>query len=266
MRKTFFFFTIILLSTFAQVQAQSLKSHNKVVSNGYNFWLYQPAKVDTLKPVVIFLHGASLCGHNLNTVRRYGTIDAVEKGRKIDAYIIAPQNPGGAWKPAKIKDVLDWVVKNHNVDTTRVYILGMSLGGYGTIDFATTYPDHVAAAMALCGGGTQKSYQNLTKVPIWIAHGTADRAISVKESDKVVNAMKACSGGAPRLYYDRVPGMNHGALARAFYKKETYEWLFQHRLTDEGRPVAPKPYTASKQAFQGVYKGMSSRKKGGLIK
>ena len=266
MKKALFTLLIIVSGLSLHVQAQSLTRQIGKVSGAYNFWLYEPAKVDTLKPLVIFLHGNSLCGRDLNMVRKYGTIDAIEKGRNLDAYVIAPQNPGGAWKPEKVKLVMDWVINNKKIDTNRIYVLGMSLGGYGTIDFAATYPNLVAAGIAMCGGGTRKSYCGLNQVPLWIAHGTADRAVGVRESDKVVNAMKACEGGAPRLHYDRVPGMNHGALARAFYKKETYEWLFKHSLAEKGRPVHPKTYTMSYPAFQGVYKGLSSKKRPGLIK
>ena len=162
-------------------------------------------------------------------------------------------------------NVLDWVKDNHKVDTTRIYVLGMSLGGYGTIDFATTYPDKVTAAMAFCGGGTKKDYSTLTQVPLWIVHGTADRAVSVKQSDIVVNAMKKCEGGAPRLHYDRIAGMNHSAPARIFYMKECYEWLFEHCLTDSARTVAPK-FTISNQTLRTAYRDLSSRKQIGLIK
>lgn len=257
---------LLLLITTLPTVAQSLTPYKGKVDNGYNFWLYRPADTTAAKPVVIFLHGASLCGSNLNNVRQYGTIDAIEKGRKIDAYVLAPQNPGGAWKPEKINRVLDWVTANNNADTTRIYVLGMSLGGYGTIDFATTYPDKVAAAMAFCGGGTKCDYTPLTEVPLWIVHGTADNRVSVKESDRVVNAMKNCEGGAPRLHYDRMNGVNHSLLARIFYMVECYEWLFSHSLSDEGRPVTPK-YELSTDALSArkVYQGTSSHKREGLI-
>ena len=112
----------------------------------------------------------------------------------------------------------------------------MSLGGYGTMDFAGTYPDKVAAAMALCGGTTLKNVQPMGDVPLWIIHGTADRAVNVNESKKVVGALEKAHHDQ-RLRYDWWQGANHGAPARMFYHKKTYEWLFSHRLTDPGRPV-----------------------------
>lgn len=222
--------------------ASKIEAKYGAATNGYNFWFYQPdgATDEVAKPVVVFLHGASLCGNDLNKVKRYGTISAIEKGRNIDAFVVAPQNPGGAWKPSKVMNVVDWVCENYNVDESRIYVLGMSLGGYGAIDVAATFPDRIAAAMSFCGGGTNKHIENLNEVPLWIVHGTGDRSVSVNESDKVVSKMKAHDPKAPRLHYDRVPGMNHSQPARFFYLDESYDWLLSHSLNDKGRPVNPK--------------------------
>ena len=239
--------------------AQSLVKHYGKVKNGYNFWLYTPANVEKPKPVVIFLHGASLRGTDLNQVRRYGTIDAIERGRKIDAYVIAPQVPQGWWKPEKIINILEWVKKHHNVDETRVYVLGMSLGGFGSIDLAAQYPDKIAAAMAFCGGGNQKSYKGLTKVPLWIIHGTADKDVEIKYSDAVVKGMKKFKDGTKRLHYDRIEGMDHSSLARMFYMKKTYDWLFKHSLTDEGRNMQPVFEVSNKTLTRAVYSDLKRK-------
>lgn len=234
-------FILILLSVIftGNVSAIRLEAKRGVVEDGYNFWFYQPDSVSAAnpKPVIIFLHGASLCGNNLDRVRRYGTIDAIERGRKIDAYVIAPQNPGGPWNPDRIMNILEWAMVNYHVDASRVYALGMSLGGFGTLDLCAAYPERIAAGMAFCGGATAVNLGDLNDVPLWIIHGTADRAVAVSESDKVVEAMKSFDGETPRLIYDRVAGMNHSQPARFFYMEECYDWLMSHCLDDEDRPI-----------------------------
>lgn len=230
---------ILMLCLPLSVSAQQLTSYTNKVTNGYNFWVYTPEGYDTTsadKPIVLFLHGQSLCGSDLNRVRRYGPLDALKMGRKIDAVVVAPQNPGGSWNPAKIMNVLEWVEACYPVDTNRLYVLGMSLGGYGTIHFVAAYPHKVAAAMALCGGSNLSDHCSLCQVPLWIMHGTADKAISFSQSQKIVNAMKAC-GDTSRLRFTKLPGQSHGALAKIFYLEETYEWLFAHHLNDTNRPV-----------------------------
>lgn len=216
-----------------------LRAVKNEIPGGYNFWVYTPVDYfysQEQTPVIIFLHGASLCGRNLNRVRRYGPLDAIVKGRDIDAITIVPQNPGGAWSPKKIMEVLDWVKTNYPCDTTRVYVLGMSLGGYGTMDVCATYPNRIAAGMALCGGASVKDVSGLGRLPFWIIHGTADRAVPIKQSKVVVEKLQS-EGNDTRLRYDWWQGANHGTPARVFYLKKTYEWLFSHSLQDPGRPV-----------------------------
>lgn len=216
------------------IEAQELKAFRNQVENGYNFWMYTPEiekEEDSLKPLIIFLHGQSLSGNNLYRAKKYGTINAIEIGRKIDAYVLNPQKSNEGWKPEKIYNIMNWALENYAIDTNRIYVLGMSAGGYGTINFAGTYPDKIAAAMALCGGGYLSEYCGLNELPLWIIHGTADRAVTVAQSEKVVKAMKNC-GDTPNLIFDKWAGVNHSSLARLFYLPETYEWLFSHTLND----------------------------------
>lgn len=226
--------------TYAQIRHEGeFKAMRGAVSGGYNFWLYIPEEYEDGShplPLVIFLHGASLCGTNLNKVRRYGVMDAIDKGKIIPTLVVAPQNPGGAWSPAKLNDLLEWTKVHYAVDTTRVYVLGMSLGGYGTMDFAGTYPEKVAAAMALCGGCSLKNVSGLGKLPLWIMHGTADKAVPVRQSQRVVEELHSLRCDS-LLRYDWLKGGSHGILARLFYLQKTYDWLFSHSLHDSPRVV-----------------------------
>ena len=132
--------------------------------------------------------------------------------------------------------MLEWTKRNYACDSTRVYVIGMSLGGYGTLDFTATYPDKVAAALAMCGGCSVKDRTPLGKVPLWIIHGTADRAVPISMSKSVVNDLERTDNDS-RLRYTWLKGANHGTPARFFYMRKTYEWLFSHSLLDPDRPV-----------------------------
>jgi predicted peptidase len=237
--KRLFYLILVLFVSLHSSAYDFLRPVKGQIPGGYDFWVYTPQDYFySLEntPVVIFLHGASLCGRNLNRVRRYGPLDAIVKGREIEALTIVPQNPGGAWSPKKIMQVLDWVEANYKCDSTRVYVLGMSLGGFGTMDVCGTYPDRIAAGMALCGGTGLKDVNGLGKLPFWIIHGTADRAVSISQSKAVVEKLQN-SGNDTRLRYEWLQGGNHGTPARIFYLKKTYEWLFSHSLVDKDRPV-----------------------------
>lgn len=240
--------------------AQTLTAYRNTVPNGYDFWVSTPTDYDSMKadkPFILFLHGASLCGNNLERVRRYGPLHALAMGRQIDAVIIAPQNPGGAWKPERINRIVDWVYEHYSGDTNRLYVLGMSLGGYGTIDYSAVYSHRIAAAMSLCGGGNPKSFCGLNDMPLWILHGTADHAVGIGQSQKVVNAMARC-GDTTRLRFTKLSGVSHSGLARAFYLPETYDWLFQHRLDTPDRPVNQE-YDITVELLHKAYKNIDRK-------
>ena len=249
---------VLLLFTFVCCMSgyaqDTSKAYYNTVTGSYNYWFYRPEEDEsdgTHRPLLIFLHGASLCGTDLSKVKRYGPMEALKRGRAIDCYILAPQNPGGAWKPEKIMKLVEWAEANFNVDSDRIYCYGMSLGGYGTLDMCATYPDRIAAGMAMCGGATVKDLSGLSRIPMWIVHGTADTAVPVSASDRVVEAIKK-TGDDSRLIYTRMPGINHGRPARLFYCYQTYDWMFSHSLKDEGRPIN-RDFEITPQLLQNAY-------------
>ena len=240
MRRLLVILTIICLCVVSQAQTNyTFISHHNVVKDSYNFWVSVPDTYEELKgeiPVVLFLHGASLCGNDLNRVRKYGCLDAISMGRDINAIIIAPQNPGGAWNSYKVLNILNWVTNQYAVDTNRIYLIGMSLGGFGTIEFLANHGEKIAASMELCGGTIRKDLCKLNQVPLWIIHGTADKAVPVSRATEIQDAMRKC-GSTDLLRLDKWAGVNHGALARLFYLKQTYDWLFSHSKADNPRQV-----------------------------
>lgn len=292
MKNYIFVVLLLLMPLSASARLMAIRDS---VANGYNFWLYVPKqykdyradrakefaasaeKVDSLAvdsakvpaglPIIVFLHGRSLSGTNLNTARKYGTIDAISRGRKINAIVITPQvTKADWWRPKRVMNIVKWVSERYDVDLSRLYVLGMSLGGYGAIDFAAAYPNETAAAMGLCGGVTERKLANINKVPMWIIHGTADSAVPVSESRRVKAAMEAGDPETPRLRYDEYVGVEHAPLARLFYLKETYEWLFKHSTADPSRPVdrtveiKPKYAVSKSYVYQGLRKGSGNLK------
>ncbi|MCY4781328.1 prolyl oligopeptidase family serine peptidase [Sphingobacterium sp. UT-1RO-CII-1] len=194
----------------------------------YNFLVDEEKYDEAIKsPLLIFLHGRSLSGTDLNRVKRYGVLYAKSRGLEIpSSLIVAPQTNNG-WDPDKVKEVLDYMMKHYNVDENRVYVCGMSMGGYGTMDFVGKYPESIAAAVAICGGGTLKYAENLAKVPVWLQHGSADRAVPSSESKKIYKAIKTANPDADATL-TIISGGTHGSVERLFHRDEIYEWMFKY--------------------------------------
>ena len=225
MTLTLFYITLfILTSAFGFSQLKTIT--NKTT---YPFWINIPEKESTEKqPVLIFLHGKSLSGTDLNRVRRYGVLRAMDKGRKIPAIVVAPQVAKGNWNPDNVLEVLEYVKKNYNVDESRIYVCGMSLGGYGTLHFAGKHADKITAAVAICGGGNVKDGCKLATIPLWIQHGDVDYIVPMSESKKVVDAIKKCDENAD-VTLTIIKGGNHGNVERLFHEDAMYDWLFKQK-------------------------------------
>lgn len=221
--------SFLSLSVSAQLSAVKGKAD-------YPFWIHLPADsiLNANPPILIFLHGKSLSGTDLNRVRKYGVIHEMDKGRKIPAIVVAPQVASGSWDPDKILSVLNYVQKTYKTDSSRVYVVGMSLGGYGTLHFAGKYAERITAAVALCGGGNPKDAPKLATIPLWIQHGNKDYAVPISESEKVVKAINALN--PLNLIFTVHDGANHGDLERVFRTDALYDWLFSQQKNKVVKP------------------------------
>lgn len=208
----------------------------KTEGAGYPFLCYEPvgySKDSSFQwPLMVFLHGRSLSGTDLNKIRKYGLIAETDKGRNFPAIIIAPQiKQDESWNPDKIISCIDQISFSHKIDTNRISITGMSLGGYGTLHTAGKYPHKFSAAAAFCGGGNQKDSCRLSSIPLWIAHGKKDVPVPFSESEKMVTSIKSCNNRNIRFSIFEDHG--HGDLERMFQTEELYDFLLKNQ---KGKP------------------------------
>tara|TARA_R110002051_G_scaffold50027_1_gene97193 strand:- start:89 stop:811 length:723 start_codon:yes stop_codon:yes gene_type:complete len=210
-----------LITQFSYSQLKTVKDKTT-----YPFWIHVPeGKADINQPLLIFLHGKSLSGTDLNLVKRYGVLRAMEKGREIPGIVVAPQLAKGSWNPDKLLELIEYLQLNYCVDAKRIYICGMSLGAYGTLHFAGKYPNKLTAAVAICGGGNVKDSCNLSTIPLWIQHGDLDKIVPIKESQKMYDAIKKCEPNAD-VTFTTIKGANHSQVERLFHEDAMYDWLF----------------------------------------
>jgi predicted peptidase len=193
-------------------------------------------KGDKPFPLILFLHGAgeTFDGKNEGKQAKQGIGPAVEKQDKtFPAFVLMPQaqkrNPG--WRAdgedaQRALDILKEVQKDYKIDDKRLYLTGLSMGGFGTWSLATKYPDKWAAIVPICGGGNVKDAEKIKDIPTWVFHGDADKSVNVEKSREMIKALKD-AGGNPK--YDEYPGVGHNSWDKAYATKELYEWLFMQQ-------------------------------------
>lgn len=251
---------LFLVATFV-AKGQKLLDYSDAVSNGYDFLLYLPESYENTEeklPVVLYLHGKSCTGTDINMVTKYGAVTALRKGVDINAIVIAPQVEiyKNGWEPKKVMAVLDYVTSNFRVDMNRIYVFGMSMGGSGTYKVIGAYPDKFAAAITMCGT-CWVDIKPIADVPLWVIHGVDDTATPLSRSTTFVEKMKA-AGLTSRLRYSWLEGCGHSILARVYMLEKAYKWLFSHSLADEGRPISME-YDITSDDLQNLYRNFKSK-------
>ena len=196
----------------------------------YKYLLYLPqdyGKVDKRWPLILFLHGAGERGDDLARVEVHGPPKIVKQGGHLEFIIVSPQCPRGLWwNDKKLIELLDKVIASHSVDTDRLYLTGLSMGGFGTWHLASQYPDKFAAIAPICGGGQPAWAVNLKNVPVWVFHGAKDQTVALAKSEEMVNALRECGGDVKFTVY---PDAGHDSWTETYNNPELYEWFLEHR-------------------------------------
>lgn len=215
-------------------------------------------------PLVLFLHGAGERGSDNALQLKHGASVFLkpEVREKYECFVVAPQCPSEQkwtdidWKnggavpseasgPTRLTlAALDGLTKEFGVDPERLYVTGLSMGGYGTWDHICRSPERWAGAVPICGGGDKKSAARAKGVAVWAFHGDADDAVPVERTREMIEALRAA--GAHPLYSE-YPGIRHDSWTQAYQEPELLPWLFAQRrgrvvpFADVAAPFAQPP-------------------------
>ena len=178
-------------------------------------------------PLILFLHGAGERGDDLDLVKVHGPPKLVEDDPDFPFIVISPQCPADAWWTEHLDDLdalLDEVIGAHDVNTNRIYLTGLSMGGYGTWSLALAHPERFAAIVPICGGGRPYLALRLKDLPVWAFHGAKDSVVPVEETEQMVAAIRQ-AGGDPRLTI--YPDAGHDSWTETYDNPELYTWLLE---------------------------------------
>jgi len=158
--------------------------------------------------------------------------DAPKTAEKGPAGSAAPPRPRGGWVGADEEfaiKALQATQRDYATDPDRVYLTGLSMGGFGTWRLAANHPTLFAALVPICGGGDPSKAATFAHIPTWVWHGDADKTVPPDLSRKMVEALKAA--GAKEVKYTELPGVGHNSWDQAYASDELWTWLLAHRRT-----------------------------------
>lgn len=208
-----------------------------------NYRFFKPARKDTLLPLVLFFHGAGERGIDNTKQLKHIQHIAEDSFQKIfPCYVLVPQCPSGTkWVN------VDWTLKshtmpsqpspslkatmellrslllNHNIDKRRIYVVGLSMGGFAVWDVLCRYPELFAAAIPICGGGDETKVHLIKHVPIWAFHGEKDKVVIPQRTKRMVEALQKLNAPVKMTIY---PDLSHDAWTTTLHNPEVWQWLF----------------------------------------
>ncbi|MSU50586.1 MAG: phospholipase [Opitutus sp.] len=229
---------------------------------GYEYLLALPTGYDAGAekrwPLLLFLHGAGERGTDVWLVAKHGPPkllradtppapnekpegraqrEAATKALAENVIVVSPQCPAGVWwDDDAVGALLDEIAAKHRVDARRVYLAGLSMGGYGTWSYAMKNPGRFAAIVPICGGGEPGTVRRtarlrkaeLTRLGVWVFHGAKDPTVPLEESQQMVDALKKV--GVTDVQFTIYPEAKHDSWTESFANPELYAWLLKHEL------------------------------------
>ena len=200
-------------------------------TSGYPYLLHLPAAYEAEErwPLILFLHGSGERGHDPALLKTLGIPKVVETQPDFPFVSVSPQCQAGSfWNTVLLRTTLGEVLKHYRIDPKRIYLTGVSMGGYAAWKLAIEEPVRFAALVPVCGGGEPQEACRIKHIPVWAFHGARDTVVPLSESQRMVDALEACGGQVRFTIY---PDAGHDAWTAAYANPELYTWLRSHART-----------------------------------
>ena len=205
----------------------------QTTENVFPYIAYIPDSVTDTPALIIQLHGAGERGNggnDLDKVLVHGLSKIANDANLTDCILVMPQCPTDSFWAARVESIrkfIDEMINKFSSDTKRIYLCGLSMGGFGTWYTAMAYPDLFAAIAPCCGGGMAWN-AHVLKMPIWTFHGLDDSVVSPHQTIEMIEKLKPIN---PNLKYDLYEGVNHNSWDLAFTEK-LLDWFFTHKKAE----------------------------------
>lgn len=225
---------LLILCCFWNISAQPLTTHYTQNNVGYLKYVPSVNSIQDSLPILLFLHGIDERGGNLQLVKRHGPPKLIDQGnwpKDLPFIVISPQLPlkYDYWPVNLIDDIIDHVIRSNDLNTTRIFITGFSMGGIGTWNYAIKRPEKVAAIIPICGKGEPESACKMQNIPVWAFHGDQDNIILPGGSIKMIEALKNCTNrNSKDTKLTIYKNVKHDSWTATYSNNKIYQWLLTH--------------------------------------
>ena len=228
MKKQFLFLFVILTQfAFSQSEVNGTMKTEIVQKHQLGYALHLPADAKEKKPLIIFLHGSGEKGTDIEKVKIHGPFKYI-KNNELDAYILAPQCPENEeWNAEVLYRLILKIQKENNIDSNRIYLTGLSLGGWGTWNLAFAHPEMFAAVVPIAGFTDLMQSDEACKIssiPTRIFHGLLDDVVNVDYAISIYKKLKTCNANVELTIFDDA---GHDSWSRVYDNQEIYDWMFK---------------------------------------
>ena len=200
-----------------------------------SYLLYLPesyhAQPEKRWPFILFLHGAGERGDNPAYVATQGLPKLLQDEPDFPFIVLSPQCMSGSWWRSDVLEaVLDEAMSEYRIDRERIYLTGLSMGGFGTWALAIANPQRFAAIAPICGGGDANAVCRIKHVPVWTFHGARDTIVPIERTEVMVDALKKCGG---QVCFTVYPEAGHDSWTQTYANPQLYNWFLQWKRTGE---------------------------------
>jgi len=232
-KQLLFLFLILTQFAFSQSEANGTMKTEIVQKHQLGYALHIPADAKEKKPLIIFLHGSGEKGTDIEKVKIHGPFKYI-KNHGLDAYILAPQCPENEeWNSEVLYRLILKIQKENKIDSNRIYLTGLSLGGWGTWNLAFTHPELFAAVVPIAGFTDLMQSDEACKIsaiPTRIFHGLLDDVVNVDYAINIYKKLKSCNANVELTIFDNA---GHDSWSRVYDNQEIYDWMFKQIKTDK---------------------------------
>ncbi|WP_035663730.1 prolyl oligopeptidase family serine peptidase [Flavobacterium sp. ACAM 123] len=218
---------LVTMCSVAQTDVTGKIKTESKVKHELSYALHRPENTKEKKPLIIFLHGSGEKGTDIEKVKVHGPFKYL-KNNELDAYVLAPQCPEKEyWNSEVLYQLILKIQKENTIDSSRIYLTGLSMGGWGAWNLAFAHPEMFAALVPIAGFVDRvPMIENckIATIPIKIFHGLVDDVVDVNYSIAIYKKLKPCNSNISLTIFDDA---GHDSWTRVYDNKEIYDWMFQ---------------------------------------